>query len=611
MIAYLCCRCAFLFFNPELVTGHSLKELLLVCIAGLRFDVFSILAVNLLLIVGHILPVGYFYNRGYQKVLKIIFYITNIPALLFNLVDCIYFRFTHKRTTADFFTSEMAADLKFNIFTYLKDFWYIPLILFCMIAIIELLYRKTQVKKQNDRIKPVSYTIGVLLTIGLTVTGIRGGFQYKPISMQTAARYTTQNLIPAVLNTPFSIIKTRGMEALPETSFMSDAEADKLYPVFQQFNYNAILKKNVVILIMESFSREYCGFFNNGSGYTPFLDSLCRHSLVFTNAYANSKRSIEGIPAILASMPHLMDESFISSAFNTNAINGIASLLNESGYKSYFYHGGNNGTMGFENFSALAGFNEYLGRNEYDGPASDYDGNWGIFDEPFFLFMKKKLDVSAQPFCSSFFSLSSHHPYTLPSNYQRKLKPDANPVFESIRYADHSLQSFFQSASRSSWFANTLFIITADHTGQSFKPSGMTGKGAFEIPLIFYCSSDSLLKGIDSSVVQHADILPSILDYLHCSTKFSAFGHSVFHKGYRSAVNYLNGVYQGIDDKNIVLIDGENGSLLGYYDYRNDPLLEHRIETGPTGGVKHLADVTRAALQQFRTHLMRNDLVKR
>ena len=77
----------------------------------------------------------------------------------------------------------------------------------------------------------------------------------------------------------------------------------------------------------------------------------------------------------------MMEEPFISSLYKNNAFVGIGSLLQTKGYYSAF-HGANNGSMGFDAFTQRAGFNAYYGRNEF-GDDTYFDGNWGIFDEPF------------------------------------------------------------------------------------------------------------------------------------------------------------------------------------------------------------------------------------
>ena len=155
------------------------------------------------------------------------------------------------------------------------------------------------------------------------------------------------------------------------------------------------------------------------NSFTPFIDSLIQESLVFTNGFSNGRRSIEGIPAVIAGIPSLMNSPFITSAYSGDKFYSLPYLLKQEGYNTSFYHGGTNGTMGFDNFCKAAGIDAYYGRYEYNND-KDFDGNWGIFDEPFLQFMAKSLDKTPQPFMASVFTLSSHHPYTIPEKYKNK-----------------------------------------------------------------------------------------------------------------------------------------------------------------------------------------------
>ena len=515
--AYTLCRLFFLAFNYEMVQVVGKAQLMLIFIYGLRFDVFSVLITNALFILLHLAPLKLFLRKNYQRLLKIVFFTFNIPALLLNCIDFVYFRFTQKRTTGDLFTPEIAGDISNNAINYITDFWYILIVFFGIIFLTANAYRKVKMI-EIVKGKPSIWVSALYIStiIFLFIVGARGGLQFKPITMQTAVRYAPPQLIPLVLNTPFTIIKTWNKKGLVTKKYMDDSAADLLFSIDQKKDHVLPMRKlNVVIIIMESFSKEYIGFFNSGRGYTPFLDSLCKKSYVFTKAFANSKRSIEGIPAITASIPALMDEPFITSAYNTNKINSVAGILKKEGYHTIFFHGGNNGTMGIENFSMLAGYEKYSGRNEYTGPASDYDGSWGIYDVPYFSFFKSQMDQIGEPFCSTIFSLSSHHPYSLPPAYANKFPKGDQPIYQSVGYADFALQNFFNLASQASWYANTLFVITADHTGPANSPYYQTSKGIFEIPIIYYCPSDSTLRGINTNVTQQGDILPSILDFLY------------------------------------------------------------------------------------------------
>ena len=201
--------------------------------------------------------------------------------------------------------------------------------------------------------------------------------------------------------------------------------------------------------------------------------------------------------------------------------------------------------MNFDNFTLMTGFDKYYGRNEYPGNG-DYDGHWGVFDEPYYNFFSRKCSEMKQPFMNVFFSLSSHHPYNLPEAFKGKFPKGTLPIHESVGYADYALGRFFENAKHTAWYHNTLFVITADHTGPSATPEYSTKAGMFRVPILFY-HPGSGLNGWTDRVTQQTDIVPGILDYLHFNESFSAFGNSMFDTTVTPfAVNFTGDVYQVI-----------------------------------------------------------------
>ena len=612
MLLYSGCRLLFLIFNFSIFGQAGIKELVFLFFFGLRFDIYAILITNVLFVLLHVLPLPWFNKKWYQQLIKIVFYTINIPALIFNSIDFIYFRFTQKRTTADFFhLFTMGDDIKNNIGQYIFDFWYVLLLIALLLFVVTHLYSTTYKQPLvSNKTNYFKQTLLLIPAVALFVIGARGGLQYKPINMQTAAQYASPQFIPLVLNTPFTIIKTIGKGELKDVLYMSEVEAEKSFSHHQQFNSTETFKPmNVVVIILESFSNEYIGYFNNGKGFTPFLDSLINQSFVCTNAFANGKRSIEGIPAITASLPALMEEPFITSAYNANSINSIAAVLKVKGYQSAFFHGGNNGTMGLDNFSRLAGYDNYYGRSEYIGDKDNYDGNWGIFDEPYYKYCVEKFTAMKPPFITTIFSLSSHHPYTIPEKYKNRFPKGSFPIDESVGYADYSLKTFFDEASKQPWFKNTLFVLTADHTGPAEQPHYQTRTGIYKVPIIYYCPSDSL-KGKTNTVTQQGDILPSILSYLHYSGNYSAFGNSIFTiEKNNFAVNYMNNSYQFITDDFVLQFDGERTT--GLYEYKNDLLLNHNLVSTKTNEAKRMELKLKAIIQQYQQAMLHNKLTKK
>ena len=612
LIMYTVLRILFYLFNHQYFPFPFFTSILPAFFLGLRFDISAIIYLNCIFIVLHIIPLNAFYSAFYQKMLAILFYACNIPFVFLNCVDFVYFRFILKRTTWDLFsTSGMSKDIITLLPSMLRDFWYVLLIaLLCIFAMVKL-YRKISLPPQGkvQVSKNVIGSIGLgILFVALFVIGFRGGLQYRPINLLHAAQYTNPGNTPLILNTSFSILKSMGKMELEEMNYFSDQNLEKIYSRDQNTRKDSTFKKlNVVVIIMESFSKEFTASYPaKNSSFTPFLDSLSKYSLVCTHAFANGKKSIDAIPSILAGLPSMMNESYITSSYSGNKISSLANLLHEKGYTSSFFHGGINGTMGFDGFVKMAGFDKYYVKSEYPNPLY-YDGDWGIYDEPFFQFFAQELTQKKQPFFSSIFSISSHHPYNVPEKYKNKFLDEALPIYRSIRYADFSLQQFFKTAEKKDWYKNTLFVITADHTSPGEKSFFQNQVGAYAIPLLFYMPGNAL-AGINNTVTQQIDILPSVLDYLNYDKKYTAFGRSIFsEKKQAFAINYLNGMYQCISGSYALQFDGVKS--ISVYNYEQDSLLRNNLLAQRIPQKETLQQWCKAFIQTYNHALIQNKLM--
>ncbi len=614
IVLYSLCRLLFLLFNLNYFSGTSTGSLLKDFFFGIRFDISAIIISNIVFIGLHFYPLELFYHKYYQRFLKIIFLAVNIPLLLFSCIDFGFFRFSAKHATSDVFkVMSYGEDFINTVPSMIVDFWYLLLVFFGLCILLVRGYTKIRIKKeaadnQNSNSKLTLKKI-IISCIGiyLVVIGFRGGFQYKPLFIISASQYGSSKDVALILNTPFTILKTFGKTHLDELNYFSKDEVERKSPVSHQFNTGEPFRNmNVVIIIMESFGKEYIGSLNHYKGYTPFLDSLMKESLVFDNAFANGKRSIEGIPAIVAGIPSLMEEPFITSAYSGNSISSLASILKSKGYVTSFYHGGTNGTMGFDNFTHLAGFDYYYGRREYNNE-KDFDGSWGIYDEPFLQNFAKQLSEMKQPFYSTLFTLSSHHPYSIPPELKNRFRKGTLPIHQSILYADYSLKKFFETASKMPFFDNTLFVITADHTALSEYPFYQSKVGMYSIPIIFY-KHHTDLKGISQLTTQQIDILPSVLDYLHFDKPFFSFGKSVFDStDHHIAVNYLNDTYQILSDNYSLSLDTLKNNFL--YHYTTDSLLQHDLLASDTVVASKMEKKLKAFIQNYNEALIRNKMV--
>ncbi|HEX2618165.1 MAG TPA: sulfatase-like hydrolase/transferase, partial [Flavobacteriales bacterium] len=340
-------------------------------------------------------------QNGFRHVQKALFHLSNVVCFFLNCTDLEYFKFTLKRSTADLFgIANGGDDLSHLAPVFLRDYWYVVVVFLGSLALAEWGYRRAGRGRDATGARP--WWVWRVALIALVFLFSRGGVQYVPLGVLDAGKYAPPAYMPVVLNSPFTVMTSIGKPVLDEKRYMSDAEADRLWPVVHDYHdrvntppviASGAVRPNVVVIVLESFSAAYSGRLNGtGQGYMPFLDSLLGHGLAYSRTYANGRRSIDGIPAVVASMPKLMDEAFITSAYAQTLLTSLPSVLGAQGYRTSFFHGGHNGTMGFDGFTQSAGFQRYVGRNEYP-IATDDDGVWGIRDEPFLQYFAQQLNA--------------------------------------------------------------------------------------------------------------------------------------------------------------------------------------------------------------------------
>ena len=616
------CRVGFYLFNMSFFPGMTLGNFLNLLWGGLHFDLTALLYINAAYILLMIVPFDFRFRYDYQEIIKYFFFITNGFALATNVADFIYYKFTLRRTSADVFRQfENEENITGLTIQFLIDYWYAVLFWIALVILMVKIYNRIKTWGPQMKNRTMYYTSGFFalpLIAFFIIAGIRGGFRHstRPITLSNAGEYVCDPRdISIVLNTPFSLIRTVGKTKVQNVDYFPPALLDSIYtPVHSPADTTGFQKQNVVVIILESFSREFFGSLNgdkeNGEykGYTPFLDSLMQHSKVFVNAFANGRKSIDGLPSVISSIPSLGVPYFLSP-YSANKINSLPSLLEQEGYHTSFFHGAPNGSMGFNAFMNLAGVDHYFGMDEYDNK-DDFDGLWGIWDEPFLQFYAKSLNSFPQPFVSSFFSVSSHHPFEIPEQYQGKFRGGPLPIHHCIEYTDYALRRFFKAASMMPWYQNTLFVITADHTSSNILfPEYRTGWGFYSIPLIFYKPDDSL-TGMDYEIAQQTDIMPSVLGYLHYPKPYLAFGRDIFREnGKPVAFNYKDNTYQFFQDEYVLVFDGARS--IGLYNFQNDRLMQENLVGKLPETVARLEKKIKAVIQQYNNRMIEDRLTIR
>lgn len=630
-VVYFVCRIVFLLtnyssFSDNLTAGHLMEMLR----GGFLFDSSAIMYTNVLWIVMVLFPLHLKETPTYRKVCKWLFVVVNSLAVVMNLCDCVYFQYTSRRTTSTVFSEFSHEGNLAGIFgTELIRHWYLLLIGVVLIYVLWRLYLSHNLKRHTICWWRYSLAtlVSILLMVPCIVGGMRGGLAHsiRPITVSNANQYVNHPTEAAiVLNTPFSLIRTIGKNVFEEPKYFTDEKQMLSYysPIHQPDPGTVMNKKNVVVLIVESFGREYIGSLNRDldggkyRGYTPFVDFLLTHSLTFEYTFANGRKSIDAMPSTLSSIPMMVEPFFLTPA-SMNDLTGLAGMLHDKGYYSAFFHGAQNGSMGFEAFARATGYDKYFGRTEYNadpkgGGDADFDGMWAVWDEPYLQHVVRMVNGFKQPFVASVFTASSHHPFKVPEQYAATFKDEGGqPIHKCVRYTDMALRKFFEAASKQPWYKNTVFVLVADHTNQNTHLYYKTDQGLYSIPIIFYTPDGSLETGMKQGVIaQQIDVLPTLMGMLGYDKPYIAFGCDVLHTPAAQtwAFNYNNGVYQYFKGDFLLQFDGQKTKAL--YRFKTDPLLKQNL-AGKLPIQSQLENELKSLIQQYMHRMTTNTLIMR
>ena len=630
-IIYGVCRVEYVMENWETFSqgllDNSWKDLL---IGSLKFDTSAILYTNILYALMMLLPFHLKEGRRFRLSTKCVFVVTNAICIIANLADSVYFKYTGRRTTATVFSEFSNEGNLGNVFgAEILNHWYVVLLGVVLIGALIFLYKESNSNSKLRGAKDIipyyaTHIVCLLLFVPLCIAGMRGGMTHavRPITISNANQYVNKpSEGAAILNTPFSLIRTFGKKTFVNPEFYLAQELDRIYsPLHTPTDSAVVRKKNVVVLIVESFGREYIGKYNETleggkyKGYTPFIDSLYEQSLSFDYTFCNGRKSIDGMPSILSSIPMFIEPFFLTSA-SMNKVSGLAGELGKAGYYTAFFHGAENGSMGFQAFARSTGFKDYYGRTEYNNDSrfdgdKDFDGMWAIWDEPFLQFYGMKMSEMKEPFMTAVFTASSHHPYAIPEEYKDVYPEEGNNVIHKcIRYTDMALRKFFEYANKQSWYKNTIFVFTSDHTNLSDHPEYETDLGRFGAPILLFDPSGEIKPGRRHCIAQQIDIMPTVLNYLGYKKKYVAFGSDLLNTKDKDtwAVNYNNGIYQYVKGGYVLQFDGRE--VKAFYNYEKDWMLAKNLSN------KHLPQMTdmerelKAIIQSYMERMLNDNLI--
>ncbi|MEO9531445.1 MAG: LTA synthase family protein [Crocinitomicaceae bacterium] len=606
MLIFTFCRVLFHIHNAE----HFPEIGILDYLAGAWFDLISCCLLFLPLAVVQLFPNK---NRDRKWIKLSISILTWLPITLgtfINLIDVEYFHHTSSRSNAGLIKMlGFGNDLGQQLPSFFSDYWFVLVYLIGFLFLYWIAIKKIRNKAQeNETVSLKRQSLVYITSLFIVLFIARGGFVSKPIRVTEAAKFTAAENVQFILNSAFKVINSWDSQTIAEKNYFPESELKNYFnPIQQYHSENKLKNQNIVIIILESFAIEYIDRFNvDHEKYTPFFDKLADSSLMFTNCFANGKKSLDAVPSIIASIPKLMESEYSISPYNSNQLDALPEILSKEGYSTAFFHGATNGSMNFDSFTTFAGFENYFGRNEYNND-KDYDGTWGIYDEDFMNWSVDEFSKLKKPFFSTLFTISSHPPFAIPEKHKNTFNEGPTERHNAISYTDYALEQFFKKAKQQEWYDSTLFILVADHTPGSSRRIYLHERGQLNIPMLFYHPTDTFFRGTNNDIVSQVDIMPTILDLLGYQEKFYAFGSSIFNQHQEFTAAELGGKFVIIGEVNQIkyTLSFQNEEALELYRtddlYQDNNILEEFPEVSAI-----LTQKLKAMLQTYNHDLIFN-----
>ena len=604
------CRTAFYLDNAAVLGPLTWAEAWPLLAGALKFDTASVVYADGVFILLSLLPLPLRERRWYRAVL--FWYYVAVNAVLVvatNLADTVYFRYTQKRFTADeIFFADNDNSLQL-VGKFMAENWYLVLLWIALTALLAWGYRR-RVREESIFSRGWAYYIGNTVIFaaaaGLSVAGMRGGMtrMTRPITLSNATLYTADSgKANLILSNPFCILRTIGSAGSVKYKkhFAPEELARRFTPVHQPADSAAVnlAGRNVVVFIMESMSAEHSAYLcpevyadREVKGFTPFLDSLMQNGLVFKRMYANGTRSIQAMPSVLGSIPSFRTP-FVLMPQSLGESRQLPAMLADKGYATLFFCGSEHGSMGFGAYARSAGVERLVSREDYEARhgTGDFDGYWGIWDEPFLQFMGEELAATPEPFFATLFTLSSHHPFVVPEQYAATLPDGYTRIHKGVAYDDQAFRRFFHRFGGEEWFRRTIFVFVADHvSSEKFAEKTRSYPGNMHI-VGFIHTPDGALQGEVREVTQQLDIMPTVLGLTGNTEPYFAFGRDVLNEPQRPrwSVSY-DGKFRALTDDGAVVLD-DSGSEVQ--------------ECPTTPAADSLTQSFRALIQQYYSHIER------
>jgi phosphoglycerol transferase MdoB-like AlkP superfamily enzyme len=289
--------------------------------------------------------------------------------------------------------------------------------------------------------------------------------------------------------------------------------------------------KNVVLITIESYSADFMKIYGNDKNLTPFIDSLASESLLFTNFYASGNRTVRGLEAVTLCLPPTAGESVVKRKDNKDKFS-TGNIFKQKGYNVKYLYGGDAFFDNMEDFFSGNGY-DIVDKKTFSANEITFDNIWGVCDEDMYNKAIKVMNEEAKenkPFFNHIMTVSNHRPFTYPNN-KIDIPGDAKSRDGGVKYTDYAMKKFFEMAKKQPWFANTVFVILADHCASSAGKTELP-VDKYRIPAMIY-SPGFIQPQRYTNLVSQIDIMPTVFGLLNFNYQSKFFGQDVLKAEYK------------------------------------------------------------------------------
>lgn len=458
-------------------------------------------------------------------------FVLYVVSAVFLITDVVYFGYVGRHFANELYFISNELDF---VVGAVREYIVLVVALIVFIIICAFFFRKLT----NAQIKSEKYIwLKVLVALIISFIFIRGSFSAKPVSTIDAYKYGTAkgNIM---MNGVFSTYKYRKKSSNIFDGVMSYEEAlqvlnleDSRYPLLKTYQGREE-KLNIVILVMESWSAYYMGVMNpDRESVTPNFDRLANEGALFTNHHSPNKRSIDGLQSILTGIPPVHGLPSLGFGLEVKSSGNLGETASKNGYDTIFMQTSKRRSYYFDAISQALGFRQYYGMEDYPIIKEYPDKHASVFgwDYDGLMFFAEKLTASKEPFLALFFSGTTHTPFApMPAEFHRDGATIGNEegFLSTLAYADASLGAFMEKAAKESWYRDTIFIITGDHTLGKYE-KGQLFPDDYNIPLLIY-SHGRIEAGRFNKITSHVDVMPTIFELSGMQGEAAIVGSSVF-----------------------------------------------------------------------------------